>query len=147
MYCHDCFVFFFFFKQKTAYEMRISDWSSDVCSSDLPSGTFSRKREKGSSDPSPTKPQNQPFSCEAGEGGAQRRMRARAQRARFWPTALQPLCAAALADFQQAQRVGRAAVLHVVAAAEHAVVAGGERAGVVQGLRTGSGACGDSACR
>src|SRR3546814_7862209 len=27
--------FFFFFKQKTAYEMRISDWSSDVCSSDL----------------------------------------------------------------------------------------------------------------
>src|SRR3546814_5980165 len=56
---------FFFFKHKTAYEMRISDWSSDVCSSDLergwdegawrraPSsalaGTFSRKREKGSS--------------------------------------------------------------------------------------------------
>src|SRR3546814_2709205 len=31
---------FFFFKQKTAYEMRISDWSSDVCSSDLyPGGT------------------------------------------------------------------------------------------------------------
>src|SRR3546814_1679381 len=34
-----CIVFgcvvFFFFKQKTAYEMRISDWSSDVCSSDL----------------------------------------------------------------------------------------------------------------
>src|SRR3546814_19818483 len=29
-------VIFFFFKQKTAYEMRISDWSSDVCSSDLP---------------------------------------------------------------------------------------------------------------
>src|SRR3546814_18814321 len=27
--------FFFFFKQKTAYDMRISDWSSDVCSSDL----------------------------------------------------------------------------------------------------------------
>src|SRR3546814_2663902 len=39
---HDSFVdclwsmlCFFFFKQKTAYEMRISDWSSDVCSSDL----------------------------------------------------------------------------------------------------------------
>src|SRR3546814_7786835 len=32
----DCiFCVFFFFKQKTAYEMRISDWSSDVCSSDL----------------------------------------------------------------------------------------------------------------
>src|SRR3546814_6195314 len=30
------FFCFFFFKQKTAYEMRISDWSSDVCSSDLP---------------------------------------------------------------------------------------------------------------
>src|SRR3546814_4974124 len=29
------FRLFFFFKQKTAYEMRISDWSSDVCSSDL----------------------------------------------------------------------------------------------------------------
>src|SRR3546814_18224224 len=32
---YGCFLFFFFFKQKTAYEMRISDWSSDVCSSDL----------------------------------------------------------------------------------------------------------------
>src|SRR3546814_4234965 len=32
--CFYC-LFFFFFKQKTAYEMRISDWSSDVCSSDL----------------------------------------------------------------------------------------------------------------
>src|SRR3546814_12708123 len=30
-----CIRYFFFFKQKTAYEMRISDWSSDVCSSDL----------------------------------------------------------------------------------------------------------------
>src|SRR3546814_3947750 len=36
MLCFTCFLFcFFFFKQKTAYEMRISDWSSDVCSSDL----------------------------------------------------------------------------------------------------------------
>src|SRR3546814_4352336 len=34
MYVFLCGVFFFF-KQKTAYEMRISDWSSDVCSSDL----------------------------------------------------------------------------------------------------------------
>src|SRR3546814_10282417 len=34
--CGPClFSVFFFFKQKTAYEMRISDWSSDVCSSDL----------------------------------------------------------------------------------------------------------------
>src|SRR3546814_10431191 len=37
---HECETVFwcFFFKQKTAYEMRISDWSSDVCSSDLPVG-------------------------------------------------------------------------------------------------------------
>src|SRR3546814_1245528 len=34
-YLYSCIFFFFFFKQKTAYEMRISDWSSDVCSSDL----------------------------------------------------------------------------------------------------------------
>src|SRR3546814_4332101 len=32
----------FFFEQKTAYEMRISDWSSDVCSSDLPSALAAR---------------------------------------------------------------------------------------------------------
>src|SRR3546814_9578098 len=35
--CGGVFIFFFF-KQKTAYEMRISDWSSDVCSSDLSQG-------------------------------------------------------------------------------------------------------------
>src|SRR3546814_10830710 len=35
IYINVCVVDFFFFKQKTAYEMRISDWSSDVCSSDL----------------------------------------------------------------------------------------------------------------
>src|SRR3546814_3978839 len=38
MFCYCVIAFisiFFFFKQKTAYEMRISDWSSDVCSSDL----------------------------------------------------------------------------------------------------------------
>src|SRR3546814_589000 len=33
--CDSMIFVFFFFKQKTAYEMRISDWSSDVCSSDL----------------------------------------------------------------------------------------------------------------
>src|SRR3546814_7979082 len=37
--------FFFFFKQKTAYEMRISDWSSDVCSSDLLLGSGCILRE------------------------------------------------------------------------------------------------------
>src|SRR3546814_15123423 len=40
---------FFFFKQKTAYEMRISDWSSDVCSSDLglPIGVGESQRGRG----------------------------------------------------------------------------------------------------
>src|SRR3546814_5126497 len=39
------YLYVFFFKQKTAYEMRISDWSSDVCSSDLPaSSSFSGAR-------------------------------------------------------------------------------------------------------
>src|SRR3546814_9391985 len=37
-------LFFFFFKQKTAYEMRISDWSSDVYSSDLAFGHFGREQ-------------------------------------------------------------------------------------------------------
>src|SRR3546814_8888280 len=37
--------FFFVFKQKTAYEMRISDWSSDVCSSDLPDFRDRRVRQ------------------------------------------------------------------------------------------------------
>src|SRR3546814_14587492 len=56
-WCH--LFFFFFFKKKTAYEMRISDWSSDVCSSDLGSaemdGAFfmprlrRRRKERGMS--------------------------------------------------------------------------------------------------
>src|SRR3546814_15887254 len=37
---------FFFFKHRTAYEMRISDWSSDVCSSDLPGQTFVLARQQ-----------------------------------------------------------------------------------------------------
>src|SRR3546814_6300343 len=40
-----CICVFFFCKQKTAYEMRISDWSSDVCSSDLPHRAAVRGRE------------------------------------------------------------------------------------------------------
>src|SRR3546814_413272 len=45
-----CVLFcFFFFKQKTAYEMRISDWSSDVCSSDL-NGLLSLQRRAGKPD-------------------------------------------------------------------------------------------------
>src|SRR3546814_13130182 len=42
----DCLSDFLFFKQKTAYEMRISDWSSDVCSSDLPDAVPAGKYAK-----------------------------------------------------------------------------------------------------
>src|SRR3546814_13801934 len=42
-------MFFFFFKQKTAYEMRISDWSSDVCSSDLATAAAWTASERASS--------------------------------------------------------------------------------------------------
>src|SRR3546814_1323823 len=38
---------FFFFKQKTAYEMRISDWSSDVCSSDLRTAALGLREDPG----------------------------------------------------------------------------------------------------
>src|SRR3546814_2183549 len=44
MMCKMYVVYFFFFKQKTAYEMRISDWSSDVCSSDLVGIGHDRRR-------------------------------------------------------------------------------------------------------
>src|SRR3546814_6541712 len=48
---------FFFFKQKTAYEMRISDWSSDVCSSDLRhSADRRRDRHGGCVRPRPASP-------------------------------------------------------------------------------------------
>src|SRR3546814_17239177 len=40
-------MFFFFFKQKAAYEMRISDWSSDVCSSDLEHRPAERPADAG----------------------------------------------------------------------------------------------------
>src|SRR3546814_3168359 len=42
---------FFFFKQKTAYEMRISDWSSDVCSSDLRRTRWTASRRQGPGQP------------------------------------------------------------------------------------------------
>src|SRR3546814_15719760 len=52
-----CFVSVVFFKQKTAYELRISDWSSDVCSSDLPAsrlhGTLSTWSNTGCPCPDP----------------------------------------------------------------------------------------------
>src|SRR3546814_4285710 len=45
--CRSVLYFFFFFKQKTAYEMRISDWSSDVCSSDLDRSLRGDRRADG----------------------------------------------------------------------------------------------------
>src|SRR3546814_7440328 len=45
--CWFVYVYFFFFKQKTAYEMRISDWSSDVCSSDLGSRSRTCQQRAG----------------------------------------------------------------------------------------------------
>src|SRR3546814_3449588 len=44
---HLSLIVFFFFKQKTAYEMRISDWSSDVCSSDLGVNILYRNKGDG----------------------------------------------------------------------------------------------------
>src|SRR3546814_9267453 len=44
------FDWFFFFKQKTAYELRISDWSSDVCSSDLDQLLVLERPSNGSAD-------------------------------------------------------------------------------------------------
>src|SRR3546814_10375039 len=48
--CGTFYICVFFVKQKPAYEMRISDWSSDVCSSDLPPGRRERQREQGRRD-------------------------------------------------------------------------------------------------
>src|SRR3546814_4586329 len=42
-----CLVYLFFFKHKTAYEMRMSDWSSDVCSSDLIGRGHALPRHRG----------------------------------------------------------------------------------------------------
>src|SRR3546814_2037013 len=58
----ECSVLFFFFKEKTAYEMRISGWSSDVCSSDLPCSGCARMwgnwtRRSGIRRASPARPQ------------------------------------------------------------------------------------------
>src|SRR3546814_2011582 len=53
---------FFFFKQKTAYEMRISDWSSDVCSSDL-GGTAGPARGRGQ----PARPGSRPGRVQRGD--------------------------------------------------------------------------------
>src|SRR3546814_20387723 len=61
-------VLFVFFKQKTAYERRISDWSSDVCSSDLPLRPKSRLPKKQPlrlRRPPPSRPKAEPFDRQA----------------------------------------------------------------------------------
>src|SRR3546814_1869507 len=61
---------FFFFKQKTAYEMRISDWSSDVCSSDL--RVRARKGSHDRLDPRDPRPCRPPLGRASPEGVARR---------------------------------------------------------------------------
>src|SRR3546814_10259976 len=63
------FLIFFFFKQKTAYEMRISDWSSDVCSSDLSSYSSNPKFLSLLSQKSMLHTQLRSFHAVASEGG------------------------------------------------------------------------------
>src|SRR3546814_9840580 len=69
---HICVLMVFVFKQKTAYEMRISDWSSDVCSSDLKAGLAG----VGLSDP---RMEHGVHGPEPGPRGAPRRRASRAQ--------------------------------------------------------------------
>src|SRR3546814_17187754 len=80
---------FFFFKQKTAYEMRISDWSSDVCSSDLARKTLSRFRALARRSSYPQSGKAAIFASDAPllptrepTGGIRKRERDRAERAR-----------------------------------------------------------------
>src|SRR3546814_16760568 len=59
---------FFFFKQKTAYEMRISDWSSDVCSSDLIGGRRDGTEQRGAQSSGQPRGQGAPRSGRKVEG-------------------------------------------------------------------------------
>src|SRR3546814_10861756 len=68
-------IYFFFFKQKTAYEMRISDWSSDVCSSDL-------------SSPTPCRWQSRSARCWSRKQHPERKPQSCALQGRVHPTAL-----------------------------------------------------------
>src|SRR3546814_8315219 len=54
---------FFFFKQKTAYELRMSDWSSDVCSSDLHVGAEQRRRDQQQHEREPALIEAGPFAA------------------------------------------------------------------------------------
>src|SRR3546814_3607557 len=78
-----CFMYrhcmFFFFKQKTAYEMRISDWSSDVCSSDLPGQREVRQGHRagrGEHDAVPLQDRDDPPArCQGDQAGREDRAR------------------------------------------------------------------------
>src|SRR3546814_4475187 len=61
-------LFVFFYKQKTAYEMRISDWSSDVCSSDLEKAARSAGRRR------PARPGAPPVARIDDQGAARKRL-------------------------------------------------------------------------
>src|SRR3546814_13348080 len=84
----------FFFKQKTAYEMRISDWSSDVCSSDLPEAPYGNtdgnQDQKGDGE---TLSHASPCPARASAIAATfSRRTARIAASSRGPTALQPIC-------------------------------------------------------
>src|SRR3546814_10774053 len=67
-----CCLIIFFFKQKTAYEMRISDWSSDVCSSDLDVVPGLRGHPEDLLDPPDPVLQRRDVDVERGRGVGQR---------------------------------------------------------------------------
>src|SRR3546814_1680879 len=72
------YVMFFFFKQKTAYEMRISDWSSDVCSSDLAPGYRSARDDRGATNNNDGQPLQHDRINRTGTATARGRVRQRA---------------------------------------------------------------------
>src|SRR3546814_6784958 len=99
-------VFVFFFKQKTAYEMRISDWSSDVCSSDLQRKCVFREGRRPPHADARLLPQR-PDPADGDRACAQARHRS--GRTAIWPEEL--------ADFQQMFLTGSAAEVTPVVSA------------------------------
>src|SRR3546814_14763330 len=96
----DCLLFVFFFKQKTAYEMRISDWSSDVCSSDLRYRTDPRRWV----DPM------RPGSSSPAAASARTALRAGSQKARDLPEPVEVASTVCRPDRSEERRVGKECV-------------------------------------
>src|SRR3546814_9794134 len=90
-------VFFFFFKQKTAYEMRISDWSSDVCSSDLSRTEEAGRYRTGAKSRYPSSHRTD-------------RRGARAARPRRWPATAHGFCWRQCEPRSEERRVGKECV-------------------------------------